>query len=179
MCRVYTYGNYTTIGRCYFTDEVVVGKNFDNVICARLVVDCEGTRGVLPFQAPLVKDTSVVYDSNNHDGLFLIEFVKWNCEYCHINEKNFSEMSKKFPNVETIEIINDYQSNASKWYQKYKPTWPLLWDKNGELTEKFNVYGVPATFIVDKNGNIIYRTSGVWNSITKQEIDYYLKSHYH
>ncbi|NQT30127.1 MAG: TlpA family protein disulfide reductase [Candidatus Saganbacteria bacterium] len=39
-------------------------------------------------------------------------------------------------------------------------TFPILLDTNGKVSDKYQVSGIPATFIIDKSGNIVNRIIG-------------------
>lgn len=40
------------------------------------------------------------------------------------------------------------------------PTFPILFDQNGDLSKSYNVKGLPTTFIIDTKGQIVYRAIG-------------------
>lgn len=40
------------------------------------------------------------------------------------------------------------------------PTFPILFDQNGDISKQYNVKGLPTTFIIDKQGRIVYRAIG-------------------
>jgi peroxiredoxin len=48
----------------------------------------------------------------------------------------------------------------------YPVTFPLLLDRDSSVIQKWPVRGLPTTFVVDKQGNIVYRVIGGrdWNS---------------
>ncbi len=40
------------------------------------------------------------------------------------------------------------------------PTFPILFEKRGDLAKAYGVKGLPTTFIIDKQGNVVYRAVG-------------------
>ena len=40
------------------------------------------------------------------------------------------------------------------------PTFPILFDQSGDLSKQYNVKGLPTTFIINKQGQIVYRAIG-------------------
>ena len=40
------------------------------------------------------------------------------------------------------------------------PTFPILFDQNGDISKAYNVKGLPTTFVIDKKGQIVYRAIG-------------------
>lgn len=56
---------------------------------------------------------------------------------------------------ETEEIVFPYLGQLDVF-----PTFPILFDQNGDISKKYNVKGLPTTFIIDKKGRIVYRAIG-------------------
>lgn len=40
------------------------------------------------------------------------------------------------------------------------PTFPILFDPDGKVSERYKVKGLPTTFVIDKMGNVVYRAIG-------------------
>ena len=40
------------------------------------------------------------------------------------------------------------------------PTFPILFDQNGDISKAYKVKGLPTTFVIDKEGRIVYRAIG-------------------
>lgn len=40
------------------------------------------------------------------------------------------------------------------------PTFPILFDSDSTLSEQYQVKGLPTTFLIDKQGKIVYRAVG-------------------
>jgi cytochrome c biogenesis protein CcmG, thiol:disulfide interchange protein DsbE len=45
-------------------------------------------------------------------------------------------------------------------------TYDLVWDPDGELFREFGVVGMPSTFLVDRDGRIVYRHAGILTAAT-------------
>jgi peroxiredoxin len=56
------------------------------------------------------------------------------------------------------ERILDYMNNV---------TYPLLWDKDGILKEKYSISTIPTHLLIDKNNKIVFQNS----SLTKEGLD--------
>jgi peroxiredoxin len=41
-----------------------------------------------------------------------------------------------------------------------QPTFPILFDSKSEASKQWDVKGLPASFIVDKRGRVVYRAMG-------------------
>ena len=40
------------------------------------------------------------------------------------------------------------------------PTFPIVFDRKSQISERFGVRGLPTSFIIDRQGRIIYRAIG-------------------
>ncbi|MFC4076565.1 TlpA family protein disulfide reductase [Salinithrix halophila] len=66
----------------------------------------------------------------------------------------------------------DHPEKMKAYLKKEKYTFPVLLDETGEAQEAFGVINIPQTFVVDKEGQIIYHHSG---SLSKKQIDRIMK----
>ncbi len=92
--------------------------------------------------------------------------------WCYACLKEHDELFK-FTNNKNILLIGvDYKDNindAKKWLNDLRNPYKLvIFDVNGNLGLDLGVYGVPETFIIDKNGVIRMRIAG---PITDEIID--------
>ena len=62
-------------------------------------------------------------------------------------------MSEKSPIVASFMKENDYSSR-------------VLLDSEGQVAKKYDVFGIPVSYLIDKEGRVVYRLSGVvdWSS---------------
>ena len=61
--------------------------------------------------------------------------------------------------TETVETVTNFMSTNNY-------TYPVLFDQNLTMTHLFGVKGTPTNFIIDKNGVIQFRQTGVFNQAT-------------
>ena len=62
-------------------------------------------------------------------------------------------MSEKLPIVASFMKENNYSSR-------------VLLDLDGKVAEKYDVFGIPVSYLIDKEGRIVYKLSGIvdWSS---------------
>lgn len=62
-------------------------------------------------------------------------------------------MSEKLPIVASFMKENNYSSR-------------VLLDLDGKVAKKYDVFGIPVSFLIDKEGRIVYKLSGIvdWSS---------------
>ncbi|MBI3600698.1 MAG: TlpA family protein disulfide reductase [Nitrospinae bacterium] len=63
--------------------------------------------------------------------------------------------------------IKENESKVSKFAEDYKITYPVLLDIDGSVSNKYQVFGVPMSFFIDKNGIIKDSFVGM---MTKEDI---------
>ena len=100
--------------------------------------------------------------SNNN--LFLVNiFASW-CVPCKVEHPFLMKLKNK--NILIIGInYKDTKDNAKKFLRKFKnPYQEVLLDYNGELSINLGAYGVPETYLVDKNFKIIDKQIGPINN---------------
>ena len=56
---------------------------------------------------------------------------------------------------ESPELVFPYIGQLSVF-----PTFPIVFDHDGKLSQAYDVKGLPTTFIINKQGNIVYRAIG-------------------
>ncbi|MBK7104633.1 MAG: TlpA family protein disulfide reductase [Ignavibacteriae bacterium] len=67
----------------------------------------------------------------------------------------------KFLFVNTWERVEDKLKNASDFIEKNKYLFHVLLDDQNEVIDNYGVEGIPTKFIIDKNGNIRFKSVGL------------------
>jgi cytochrome c biogenesis protein CcmG/thiol:disulfide interchange protein DsbE len=61
--------------------------------------------------------------------------------------------------------FNDLRPDALRFMRKHGVTYPVVYDRDGELVAKFGATGVPETFFVDRRGRLVgKRVTGAVNA---------------
>lgn len=74
------------------------------------------------------------------------------------NHKDRSDVA--FLYINTWERVDDKEKNAGDFIKNNDYRFNVLMDNDNEVVEKFGVKGIPAKFILDKNGRIRFSSSG-------------------
>ncbi|MDE1152926.1 MAG: DsbE family thiol:disulfide interchange protein [Micavibrio sp.] len=95
-------------------------------------------------------------------------FASW-CLSCRVEQKTL-ELLQKETGVTLYGIdYKDKHEDAKRWLDTYgNPFTAIGFDAEGRSAIDWGVYGVPETFVIDKNGIIRYKHVG---PITAEEID--------
>ena len=81
-----------------------------------------------------------------------------------IQKLNDVMKNKKFTVVAVD--VGEPKQNGLDYYKKSKYAFPIFFDANNEASSKYSVSSIPATYIIDKNGNLVASMVGSfeWNN---------------
>jgi len=101
---------------------------------------------------------------------FLVNFFSSWCEPCKLEASNLEKLSEKIPIIGIS--YKDQKEDTYLFLDKYgNPYDEISYDSDGNIAINWGVYGVPETFIINKNGIIILRHPGpITTNVLKNEI---------
>jgi thiol-disulfide isomerase/thioredoxin len=90
--------------------------------------------------------------------VFLNFWASW-CPPCKAEMPSIQKLYDKFKNSKNIRIIaidvGEPGADAVNYIKKSKFTFPVLFDISNDASSKYAVTAIPATYLIDKNGDII------------------------
>ena len=96
--------------------------------------------------------------------MLLIDFWATWCGPCKQEMPNVKRIYSKY-NKKGFEIVgislDRSRSDLDQYIEKYGITWPQFYDGKfwrNDVAVKYNVQSIPATYLVDKKGNIRYKS---------------------
>jgi len=110
------------------------------------------------------------------DTFYIVNiWASW-CIPCRTEHPLLMELSKN----QSVKLIGlnyrDNLNNAKKFINEFgNPYFHTIIDKDGTLSVEFGAYGVPETFIIDKNKKIIKKIIGPINKKIVEEIKLIIK----
>lgn len=126
------------------------------------------TRPMPGFKAP---DFTLV-DNNGHSvklsdlrgkKLFINFWASW-CPPCKAETPDLVAVSQKYKGQVEFYGVNmttsDSVESAKAFIQQYGIKFPILFDQNGDVAQKYQVISIPSSFTVDQNGIIVDRRVG-------------------
>jgi len=101
---------------------------------------------------------------NNFKGMvvFLTFWATW-CPSCKEELPDLNNLQRKYADkgFTVLSIcIESSESVVANYLKKHPVTFPVLVDKEGAVAEAFRFSGLPASFIIGKDGLIRYKHSG-------------------
>ena len=109
--------------------------------------------------------------SDNLKGKYtLINFFASWCTPCRAEHHLFFKIKKEIPELYILGFSHKDDLNDSKKYleEEGNPYAFVGIDRDGKIAFEFGVFGLPETFITNKNGEIIYKHTG---PLTKKIIE--------
>lgn len=107
------------------------------------------------------------YSLNNFKGkVVLLRFWATRCESCKVEmPKLESSYRRLFPSGLMVLAVNveDPPEKAAEFVKEIRLTYPILMDEKKDVTKLYQVYGVPTSFVIDRNGIIRERIFGDLN----------------
>ena len=115
-----------------------------------------------PFQAPTLADAHKIITGKvfaGHITLFHV-WATW-CSVCKAEHHYLVNLVKKQP-VRLIGLnYKDQRKEALSWLKKGNPYTEVVYDHSGRIAMDWGVYGTPETFVIDRQGIIRYKYTGL------------------
>ena len=129
------------------------------------------------FELPRLRQADKLFTTENIKGQIslLNVWATW-CAACRIEHPLLVKLAKK-DNISIYGLnYKDDRAAAIEWLTELgDPYITNGFDVNGRVAIDLGVYGAPETFLIDSNGNIVYKhvgpiTQQVWNNIITPKI---------
>jgi peroxiredoxin len=119
------------------------------------------------FPAPDISllnlDGHVVQLTDYHGRVVMVNFWASWCPPCRAEMAAFQEIFTEYEDQGFVILaVNDQESRAAAlgFAQSHALTFPILLDEDGEVSKRYRVASLPATFFINKNGYIDEVTYG-------------------
>jgi peroxiredoxin len=141
-----------------YIQQSIDGKKVRDFITKSVVIDID--KQAPAFTQPDISGKQI--SLRNFAGKFvLLEFWASWCAPCREETPNLKKAYERFHNkgFEIVSISLDGSKQA--WLEAIKkdaPTWIQLCDfkeRNNEVANQYNIYSIPANFLIDPNGKIV------------------------
>jgi len=90
--------------------------------------------------------------------VLLYFFAEW-CPICKVQHSVISALSEQYP-VIGIAMQSGDSNNVKSYVRQQGLDFLVLNDHDGAISREFGVQGVPASFIIDQQGDISFSTRG-------------------
>jgi len=109
------------------------------------------------------------YKGERHVLLYF--WATW-CPYCIAAKPKIAKLREQIePSEMEILAINvgggDSLEKVKRYQEAHPVTWPMLFDGEGVATQAYRIQGIPLFVLVDKEGNIAYRSNALPEDLKK------------
>ncbi len=177
LCFVGVYFLYNGLKKEYKEKEV------EKTTVTTTIIEEENpaTEKTLFYPQDVIKaEDFVAYDMNGNEVKLsdcygkpiVLNFWSTWCNHCKIELPLFEKAYKENPDI-TFIMINitaaDDVKLVNELLEKNGYTFTVWLDENADATEKYSVSSIPATYFIDKNGNIVNHTVGEMDEATLEK----------
>ena len=149
----------------FFLIYILLGKNPNDPPSALL------NKNLPLFSSINLYDKEEVFLSDSLEGNYtLINFFASWCTPCRAEHHLFFKVKKEIPELYILGFSHKDDLDDSKKYleEEGNPYSFVGIDRDGKIAFDFGVFGLPETFIINKNGEIIYKHTG---PLTKEIVE--------
>ena len=97
--------------------------------------------------------------------VIMLNFWATWCPPCRREMPSMQALAQEFKDLPfEVIAINEWESEDIVFPYlgqiDLTPSFPILFDKSGEISKRYDVRGLPTTYVIDKKGKIVYRAIG-------------------
>ena len=117
-----------------------------------------------PFSAPALDDGRVISLQHYRGKVLLLNFWASWCTECVSEHDNLLKLARDYqshPDFAMLGVVyQDQPDDARAFLASRKAAYPSLIDAKGQIGIDYGVYGVPETFLIDRQGKIVCKQFG-------------------
>ncbi|MBI5642070.1 MAG: TlpA family protein disulfide reductase [Deltaproteobacteria bacterium] len=121
-----------------------------------------GAAAAIPFKLTTFDNQEFSLEAMKGKTVVVNFFASW-CGPCRFEAKTLEKAYQAYKNdgVEFIAVaVDDTEAGAKGFIKEFNITFPAGRDAAGEIMKAYNIYGVPQTNIIGKDGAVSYTHSG-------------------
>ncbi len=110
------------------------------------------------IQATTLNQQSFVLHHAEPKPILLHFWATW-CGICKMEQDSIEALSKDY-NVMTVAMQSGSDHEIKSYLDKHDLSFEVINDVSGEFVERYGITGVPASFVIDSNNEIVAREIG-------------------
>ena len=156
------------MNKFYFFIFLILCLQMNKVIAGESLFDQAGVKALSPAVAPeislLSRHGKMVSSSELKDQLILVNFWATWCSPCLTEMPALNRLYLKYKDqgfaLLAVNTDSHETERISTIVRKLKLDFPILLDKNGEISKRFNVSGMPASYLINRDKQLIAYIEG-------------------
>lgn len=146
----------------------------DTSINSQLVELTEG-KDVPEFELNRLDGSKIALSDLKHKVMMINFWATW-CEACIEEMPSIVALREKYASkgfeVLGVAVDENPQEVVPPMTKKFKMNFPIFTDKQGTLSELFDVHAIPLTVIINQDKKVLFVESGErdWNSVEIQQL---------
>jgi cytochrome c biogenesis protein CcmG, thiol:disulfide interchange protein DsbE len=120
--------------------------------------------GVAPdFELPSIDGDATVSLGSFRGRVVVLNFWASWCGPCRREAPHLQAIQEEYAadGVQVVGVDHDDDRAAARAHQEeFGLTFPSVFDPAGELAFDYDLFGVPTTFLIDRDGTVVYRFTG-------------------
>ena len=117
-----------------------------------------------PFSAPQLETGETLTLAGLQNKVILLNFWASWCLECRDEHPNLLALQKRFGDHPDFVMLGvnyqDREQDAKKYLEVYGNNFRHIRDLKGAISIDYGVYGVPETFVIDRQGTILFKYIG-------------------
>ena len=115
---------------------------------------------LLAFIAIAHSDESLNVSELKGSVVLLDFWASW-CKPCRESLPWMNSLQAEFPSLRIVAVNVDTDRQAAEQFlEEFKPEFEIAYDPNGRLAAEFGVYGMPTSFLLNTDGEIVDQLVG-------------------
>jgi len=111
-----------------------------------------------PLRASLLSGDRTVLADHAGEAVLLHFWATW-CPVCRLEHGSIDRLAEDHQ-VITVAIQSGAEAEIRGFMDEHELDFPVIADPDGRLAARYGVKGVPASFFIDGDGRIAFRTRG-------------------
>lgn len=120
------------------------------------------SQNMLTGKPPIIQQQTIAQvdaASYYQKGPSMIYFwAEW-CGVCRSMQHTINQLQTDYPHL-TVAISSGTDEQIHNYLQQHRLNWPVANDAENTIAKDFGVSAVPALFILDRSGHIVFTTTG-------------------
>jgi cytochrome c biogenesis protein CcmG/thiol:disulfide interchange protein DsbE len=158
--------------------KFLLAQAFITFFCSGALADSQQAPS---FELPSIYNGNLLKLDDYKGRMILIDFWASWCAPCQVSLPKYNQLRDELQlkyGTESFEVlainVDITKQEAMNFLETHPLGFPVLREETGATQQKYQIVGLPASFLVDQNGNILFAHQGFslgYNDYLKKEVE--------